>query len=83
MSEDVATIVDDRSYGELLGDYFTVVSEIGSMHDEFGRPDRDQYETYARLRAQKEALQTALTEETPDHETTDVEAVLDEALSDP
>ena len=80
MSEDA---IDDRSYGELLGDYFTVVSEIAPMLDEFGRPERDQYEEYTRLKERKEALQSALTEATTDHETTDVEAVLDEALSGP
>ena len=82
MSEDAATPVDDRSYGELLGEYISVVSEIGPLLDEFGRPERDQYEAYARLRARKEALQSALTEEPPDHGPTDVGAVLDEVRSD-
>lgn len=82
MSEDAAIAVDDRSYGELLGEYFTVVAEIAPMLGEFGQPERDQHEEYARLRARKEALQSALAEEAPDHEATDVEAVLDEALSD-
>lgn len=82
MSEDAATAADDRSYGELLGDYFTVVAEIAPLLDEFGRPDHDRYESYARLRARKEALSAALTDEAPDHDTTDVEAILDEALGE-
>ena len=53
------------------------------MLDEFGRPARDRYERYARLKEQKEALRTALSDESPDHGTTDVEAILDEALSGP
>lgn len=82
MSKDAATTEGDRTYGELLGEYFTLVSEIAPLLDEFGHPENGQYETYVRLREEKDELRAALTDETPDHETTDIETILDEAFAE-
>lgn len=82
VSEDTAVSVDGRSYGELLGEYFTVVAEIAQLLDEFGRPDPGADERYVRLREKKEALRAALTDGALDRETTDVSSVLEDALSE-
>lgn len=82
MSESVPRQDVDSSYGELLGEYFTVVAEIAPILDEFGRPQPEHHPEYSQLRARKHELHEALEQATPDHETTEIKAILDEAFSD-
>lgn len=82
MSEATRTEDDDGSYGELLGEYFSVAADIAPLLDELGRPEPDHREEYDRLRVRKLTLRSALDDEAPDHEGSEIEAVLDEALSD-
>ena len=82
MSEGAQRSEFDRSYGELLGEYFAVVSEIAPMLDEFGRPEPKYRLEYSQLKTRKVRLQNALERKVPDYEKTDFESILDDAFSD-
>ena len=80
MAEDPNINADEYSYGELLGEYFTVAAEIAALEDKHGQTDLRQSEDYDRLRGRKARLQAALDEKTANHKTTEIESILDEAL---
>ena len=82
MSEGAQRPEVDRSYGELLGEYFAVVSDIAPMLDEFGRPEPEYLIEYSQLKTRKVNLQEVLERKAPDHEKTEIESILDDAFSD-
>lgn len=79
MATERAADTDDASYGELLGEYFSVVADVGRLLDEFGRPRAEETERYDRLRARKAALRARLADAEPEEDRVDYRALLDEA----
>ena len=82
MSEAPTTPSPDGSYGELLGQYFTVATDIAPMLDGAGGCEPRHGDEYESLRARMDELRAAIEREAPDHETTEIEAALDAAFSD-
>lgn len=74
-------MVDDRSYGSLLGEYLSVVNELESVLDETGRPSPEAREEHQRLRAEKAALREAL-EATDLESRSEVEEAIEGAFED-
>lgn len=72
--------LDDASYGELLGEYITVVAEVGRTLDEFGRPREEDRQRYERLRERKSELRDHLEEAERDESPDDYRAILENAL---
>lgn len=72
---------DNRSYGQLLGEYFRVVSTIGAMETKFDYPELDCNETYRRLVESRRELRALLDEASQPYRRSNIEDVLDEAFS--
>lgn len=68
------------SYGELLGEYFTVVNEISRLLDSFGRPKPEHETRYRVLRKEKRQLRKKLERLEPDTEASDIKLTLDDAF---
>lgn len=81
MSAEPSLETDDASYGELLGEYLSVVAEVARTLDEFGRPRAEAMEEYGRLRARKAALRERLAAAERDEAPTEYESLLDDAFS--
>lgn len=82
MSEAPTPVDPDGSYCELLGQYYTVATDIAPMLDGTGACEPRHDDQCQRLRARIDELQAAIEREAPDHETTEIEAVLDAAFSE-
>lgn len=80
MSEGDRRPCGDANYGELLGEYFTVVNEISRRLDASGRPKPGYGEEYAALREQKTQLLEELERAKPDYADSDIKTILDDAL---
>lgn len=72
---------DDEPYGEVLGQYFEVAAEISRLLDETGNPKESCVERYEALRERKEALRRRLERIEARQDPTDIESILDQALS--
>lgn len=70
---------EDRTYGELLGEYFSVANELASLLDEHGRPAPGADEKHARLRAEKDALRRELAQAGAE-EQDDIKQTLEDAF---
>lgn len=82
MSECAQGTEVDGSYGELLGQYFSVAAEIAPMLDGFGRPDPEYWLEYSQLSTRRASIRESLRREASDIEQSEIEAILDDAFSD-
>lgn len=73
--------VEGDAYGELLGEYFEVATEISRLLDDFGRPRRQAEAEYEALRERKRELRERLAQAEEDPSSGDIQEVLDRALS--
>lgn len=74
-------MVDDRSYGSLLGEYLSVVNELETLLDETGRPPPEISDEHQRLRAEKAALREALAANDLENRS-EVEEIIEGAFED-
>lgn len=81
MSLDPASKTDDRSYGEVLGEYFSVAAAISRTLDEFGRPRESQRAEYEHWCARKRELRSLLAEMEQDSSRSEIEEQLERAFS--
>lgn len=68
------------SYGEVLGEYFTVVNEISRLLDSFGRPKPEHETRYRLLRKEKRQLRQELERLEPDGEESAIKSTLDDVF---
>lgn len=74
-------MVETKSYGQLLGEYFTIASTIGELESRHDPAELDDHERYQRLIQERQALQRQLDEVSQSRSNSEIKDVLDEAFS--
>lgn len=74
--------VDNRSYGQLLGEYFRVVATIGAMETEFCQRKLQRNQAYLRLIAARREIRRLLDTVVQRYSDSDIKDALDEAFVD-